>query len=136
MPVKKLTLEIIRAFFPRKKEGYLSIIVDTNNNDVHLVPIDMEHIDFVCQLIKTTRENLKKSPDMASHLVPALIKIDENHVVKEIISGVSSTEIAGGIKHTAHQLEIAHTIANGFVYNGELEVNLTTNRVLYSYMKK
>ena len=70
------------------------LIIDIKKEQVHFVPKDIEHRDYVYKvLLKTSEEELLKNPDIASHFVGAAVLINESDEVEEMLVGVSGLEL-------------------------------------------
>lgn len=134
---KGLTYKFLELFGDRKRTGLFSIIVNTKNGRVHPVPRYMEHVSFVCKLLRIDKKKLLEKPDIASHLVPSNININDEGFIDGIITGVSGLEIGARVRHTKESLDIAHTIALQYIQNGEIPVEkLKINKIMTTYLKR
>jgi len=118
-----LTQDIVNHFSGRKREGLIALIVNVRDKTIQPIPYSKEHIDFVCSLLTLeSREELKKNPQIASHLIPSYIELKEimgELTVVKIFTGMSSTEMVAKVWHTQSDLKKAHKLAHEFVENGD-----------------
>src|SRR3989344_7340493 len=100
-----LNWDIVHRFGNRKIHGRLSVLVDTENRQIYVVPRNIEHIEFTRRLLSL--EGYEEVRLRARHLVPSHISIlpdlntlDLEEKVKGFLTGVCGLEIAYGVKHT------------------------------------
>ncbi|HLC86637.1 MAG TPA: hypothetical protein VJG30_05100 [Candidatus Nanoarchaeia archaeon] len=136
--MKGLTYKLLELFNNRKRTGLFSVIVNTRIEKVHPVPRYIEHIAFTCKLLKIDKKRLLENPDIASHLVPSNININDKGFIDGIITGISGLELGAKVKHTKYQLDTAHNLVLLFIQNGEVPVaeKLQTNKIMTTYIKR
>jgi|SRR3989344_6633376 len=115
----RLTWSLVSRFGDRKEHGYLSLIVNVENDEIYIVPHEKEHIMLVEQLLSVDRNYIRKNSDIASHLVPSIIEIQDSEV-KGVLTGFSGLESGFKVRHTEEQLDRAHVLVLAFVENGEI----------------
>ena len=133
--ITKLTWKIFENHGNRKENGVLTFIINTVTKEIYPIPKNIEHIDFVCLILGyETRNELKRNPSSASHLVATYLTIKEGEITK-ILTGFSSTEMAGGVRHTKKQINEAHKIIHKLISKGEipLKEDLDNDEAIYQY---
>lgn len=112
------------GYFPRKQPDQLCVVADTTNSKIYPVPIAIEHVDFVSELLgcHITEDLLGASRFVPSNIIIRLKGANGviDNKVMEIITGVSGMEIGYNLRHTPGQLQKAHGLANTFVVSGEI----------------
>ncbi len=135
-PITRLTWDLVERFGGRKAEGLFSILINTNSGEIYIVPREIEHIDFACRLLNIERDEFKREPQIASHLIPVHIKINGEGFVEKIVTGISGLELYG-VRHTKIAVETAHAIAHKFVEKGEVPIlrKLEEDRIVYQFVQ-
>jgi len=128
------------GYFPRKKEGQLCVVADTESGLVYPVPIKIEHVDFVSKILGY---HITENIESASKIVPSniLLKVaginDVVDEVRKVLTGVSGMESGYGLRHDLKQLTIAEDIVLNFIKKGELPLADDFNaKIETRYMKK
>ena len=77
----------------RHGEIVIRLIIDIKKEQVYFVPQDINHPEYVYKvLLKISKAELSKNPDIASHFVGAAVLINESDEVEDMIVGVSGLE--------------------------------------------
>ncbi len=118
--VKRLTWSAVNSFGNRKRPGRLSVIVDmTKKGVVYAVPREIEHKDYLCEILHTTQEHIMGAPGIAARLIPVHIDLPCD-TVEGIVVGLSGAEQAYGIRHSNEDLQNSARRAQEFILNGEV----------------
>ncbi len=134
--ITRLTWDIVKNYSDRKEEGLIALIVNTNTGEIHLVPRDIEHVDFVCRLLDINKKELKKDPTIVSHIIPSMVIINQEREVVGVITGVSGLELGWGVRHTREALERVHSIIHKFIENGEVPIGrLERDDIIYKFAR-
>ncbi|MBS3174918.1 hypothetical protein J4440_03495 [Candidatus Woesearchaeota archaeon] len=122
-PINRLTWKVIEKYGNRKYQGLLTFFVNVTTEEIFPVPVDIEHIDFICKLINfDNRNELRQNPFAAMHLVPSTIHINDDGYIDSVITGVSSLEMGAGVRHSKENIKKAHKLIHDFISNGELPI--------------
>ena len=115
----------------RHGEIVVRLIIDTEKEQIHFVPQDINHPDYVYKiLLKITKEELLKNPDMASHFVGAAVLINESDEVEDMLVGVSGLEtwlksyLGGKTFHTKNQVNKAKEILFKYLISNKVKLQL------------
>lgn len=78
----------------KRKSGEIvaRLLIDTQNSKVLCIWADINHPEYLAEHLKTTVEELKKSPERAAPFVGAAVQIDGESIAGMII-GISGLEI-------------------------------------------
>ena len=128
-PSAALTWSALASYGGRKRAGRISILVDTTSGDVHLVPRNIEHIDYVAQQLFKT-EDYDEIRERAQPLIPSHIEVIINpetgrEEVTSIHTGDSGLEIRYGVRHPEKALLRGHQRALEYARRGEIPVSET-----------
>ncbi len=130
MKADLLTQKLIEMYGNRKRKGRLSVVVNTSNSDVYVVPKNKEHINYCLNLVGDDVRKLEK-------IVPSHINYDTVESLYEVISiitGESGMERGYGVRHRHDDLNIAHQRVLDFVHNGKIFVHPNLeSRIIYDY---
>lgn len=113
MQLEKLTEETFQQHGNRKKEGRLSLIVDTDAFEAYAVPKNIEHIDFL-------REHFGKED---SKYVPAHLDFNSYKDIQAVIIGESGVEQGYGVRHTEEQLTKARQKVLELIVNSPFQTS-------------
>jgi len=125
----KLTLDIKTTYGNRKKRGIISLLYDAKKDAFIPIPTNKEHIEIVMEILNKTKVQIIKNPDLASHLIPINIFIEEDKI-KEVLIGISGIEMGYKVRHSKTDLTKAHEASWNFINNGEIEILPNLKRVL------
>ncbi len=118
-------------YFPRKQPDQLCCVVNLEDKKIYPVPVEIEHIDFVSLLLTS---DIKSNPEYARRVIPSNLRIDAlDRVVKKIITGVSGMEIGYNVRHTTHDVDLAHSLMREFVSRGEFTAGNNLDEIVYRY---
>ena len=132
----KLTWSAVNSFGGRKKPGRVSIIVDEGSGMTYLVPREIEHKDYLCEILSTTPEALRGKPERASRLIPAHIDLVGDNV-ESLLIGLSGAEETYNIRHSRKDLEEAARFTRAFVEHGEVPISGDLKvKIDYRYAEK
>ncbi len=123
---ESLTWSTVSSFGGRKEPGRVSVLVDTVDETVYLVPRDMEHIDFAQNV-------LQRAPESMHSLVPSHIDIDEALEQIKILTGVCGLEILLRVRHSPDELDRAHERTKEYVARGEIPYPIVDDRIVLDY---
>ncbi|MDP3917494.1 MAG: hypothetical protein Q8Q42_04395 [Nanoarchaeota archaeon] len=131
--INLLTGDVFEKFGNRKRSGRLSLLVDMANENIYAVPIGVEHIDFVRELIgRDSFDTLKMRRYIPVH-VDRYPTPDWSGDVNGLVTGVSGMEISYGARHTKEDLRGAHQIVRKLIEKSNIEVNLQEDKVIERY---
>ena len=126
---QKLTPGIYDKYGNRKRNGRISLFIDTNTETAYLVPKEEEHIDFAKRLVQQDY----------SRLVPVHIDTemrDTKHRIVGMIIGVSGLEVRLGVRHDIEDLKKAHDVAWKLVNSSDIPVGkIREDRIIMRYAK-
>lgn len=121
---QRLTWKLYDKFGGRKKEGYLSLIVDVKTGIIYPVPLELEHIKFALTLLGKKKEDIEKNPGLASHLIPSLIFVDDvKREVIGVLTGSSGMEPGFGVRHEKKDLNLAYQLVLRFINEGNIKIS-------------
>ena len=136
---QKLTNDDLIFTSKRTSETVGRFIIDTANSRIYAIPHNVDHPDFVAQLLGKSVSELKANPEEYSYFVSSSVGITEGQI-KFILVGVAGFEVvmahaqkkkehpkllgrilAGKIKyHTKDQLNNAMQLSRALVYDCEI----------------
>ncbi|MBW2981990.1 hypothetical protein KY343_03865 [Candidatus Woesearchaeota archaeon] len=119
-----LSRELIEVYGSRKKEGRLSLLVDTTTNEIYIVPKDTEHIEFTKQI--------GTDPDK---VVPVHVDFLDGRVAG-VITGESGLEQDLGVRHSHDDLNSANSTVYQLIIGSGLEISPGhRNKICVEYAK-
>lgn len=129
----KLTYELLEKYGHRKKIGRISILTDTKGEILYVVPKEIEHIDYVKEILNVRNlTNMYPFP-----LVPSHIHFEGKNKQEKItglITGESGLEQSLGKIHTHSSLNQAHNLVWKLILEGEVPIgNITKNKIIFDY---
>ncbi len=122
----RFTYGLIGQYGDRKKPGRLSVFIDLNNQPALIYPVtrDIEHVDLA-------RKLYEGQPEKLARLIPVHIDLHAPLGIEQVVgllTGECGMEALLSIKHTRKDLETAHTLAQHFIANGE--INTAENQMI------
>lgn len=133
--VKILTQNIADEFINKGEQSGIRVLTNTITKEVYLLPEEIEHIELACTLLKLNKKDLMKNPSQASHFVSSVITIDNQGTIISIITGISSLELKGNVRHKRETLEEGHRIINECISKGNVPQDIKQNVILYKFVE-
>jgi len=125
---QKLDSGTYNKYGNRKRNGRISLLVDTETETIYLVPKEEEHIDFAKRIAE---------PEHYPKLVPVHVDTemqDAEPRIVGVITGVCGLEIKLEVRHDAKDLEKAHDIAWKLINISEIHTGkIREDRIVMRY---
>ncbi len=126
MPKDVLTEDLLKYAKKLGNQYFLRFLVDVRNSKVYILPPKMkgskEHVDAAVSILGLkNREDIKRNPEIAKHLVDCYISIEEGKV-KEILVHYSLCSLVtwGNVKYEPEDIDKAYGIIWKFVHEGKI----------------
>ena len=117
----KLKHSIIDNYVDRKHDGMLSLFYNVKNKSFIVIPMNVEHVDFVALLLNVTLDDIMSGRVDASHFIPVSLVINNNEYASVII-GVSSLEMGCEVRHRKGDLINAKNATYILLQRGPLKI--------------
>jgi len=133
MTISYLNQNVINnpKYFNRKGAFIISCVVDVDNNEVVIIPVNQEHINIVSEYLRVDKIDIRDNPDIASHIVPFTLELDICDKrgfpweLKQLLIGVSGLEIGFRVRHTSSQIEKARNLIWKFLeYSEDIYIDI------------
>lgn len=85
-------IELASLTTKRARKMVARLLVDTKTRKIYFIPNNINHPEFVMELLKVKKNFLKENPLVASRFVGVAVEI-ENEIVKRILVGISGLEM-------------------------------------------
>ncbi len=118
--IEQLTEELIEQFWNRKRPCRLDVVVDVDTELFYLVPVDIEHKDFI--------PTLPHERDTAMVPFWMTFEKDGKYNLRELVIGASSFEATKGVKHTQKMLYAGRDLAWQLIQNSPAISNASIQR--------